>query len=356
MKRFVTIFILLILLVIPTGAVFAAGSFDKVVEAGETIDDDLIVFSGNLDINEGAVVTGDVVVMSGNAHIAGTVEGDITLFSGNLETAETADIQGECVLLSGNFTDLSHNISCNSISHNLPAALEDLPNLTAPRFNAPPHMNVEIGERTSFGNLIGAIGSSILLGILAFVVASFAPRQLSRTQEAIQAKAIVSGTVGLLTAVAIPSLIAILAPVSAILILACGIGLLGFPIIIALAVGLALGAVFGWITVGSLFGQKLAQWLNIKSASLPLVTALGTAVLTFVISLLDAIPFVPGEGLIAGLILSVGLGATALTHFGTKAYPRLAGGSAIANDSLEDRVKIRTAFDTLPPEDPTDLK
>jgi len=119
---------------------------------------------------------------------------------------------------------------------------------------------------------------------------------------------------------------------------------------------LALGAIFGWITVGSLFGQKLVQWLNIKPASLPLVTALGTAVLTFVINLLDAIPFIPGEGLLAGLILSVGLGATALTHFGTKAYPRLGGGPAITSGSLEDRVKIRTAFDTLPPEDPTDLK
>jgi len=356
MKRFATIFILLILLAIPTGAVLAEGYYDKVVEADETIDDDLVLFSGNLEIEEGASVTGDVVMMSGNAHIAGTVGGDIVVFSGNLETTETADIQGDCVLFSGNFTDLSDTISCTSVSHNFPAALGDLPNLTAPRFNAPPDLNVEIGERSFFGNLAGAIGSTILLGILAFVVASFAPRQLSRTQEAIQAKVIVSGTVGLLTAVAIPSLIAILAPVSAILILACGIGLLGFPIIIALAVGLALGAVFGWITVGSLFGQKLAQWLNIKPANLPLVTALGTAVLTFVINLLDALPFIPGEGLLAGLILSVGLGATALTHFGTKAYPRLAGGSAIAGGSLEDSVKIRTAFDTLPPEDPTNLK
>ena len=356
MKRFVTILILLILLAIPTSAVLAEGYYDEVVEAGETIDDDLVIFSGDLDINEGATVTGDVVVMSGNAHIAGKVEGDIVLFSGNLETTETAALQGDCVLFSGNFTDLSHNIACTSVSSDFPAALNDLPNFTLPRFDGRFNQNLEFRGRTFFGNLVGAIGSSMLLGILAFIVASFAPHQLNRAKEAIQAKAIVSGTVGLLTAVAVPSLIAILAVVSAILILACGIGLLGFPIVIGLAVGLALGAVFGWIAVGSLFGQKLAQWLNVKPANLPLVTALGTAVLTFVTNLLDAISFIPGDGLIAGLILSVGLGATALTHFGTKAYPRLATGPALEGGSLEDSVKIRTALDTLPPEDPTTLK
>jgi hypothetical protein len=355
MKRLAIIFILLILLLLPTSAVLAEEYYDEVVESGETIDDDLVIFSGNLDINEGATVTGDVVVMSGNAHIAGEVQGDIVLFSGHLETTETADLQGDCVLFSGNFTDLSHNITCTSVSSDFPAALNGLSNFTVPRFNAP-HPNTEAQGPGFFGNLVGAIGSSILLGILAFVVASFAPYHLARTKEAIRAKAVVSGTVGLLTAVAVPSLIAILAFVSAILILACGIGLLGFPIVIGLAVGLALGAIFGWITVGSLVGQKLAQWLNIKPANLPFVTALGTAALTFVTNLLDAIPFIPGEGLIAGLILSVGLGATALTHFGTKAYPRLLTGPAIESGPVEDSIKIRTAFDTLPPEDSTNFK
>lgn len=354
MKRIVPIFILLILLAIPTSAAMAQGDDDKVVAGGETIDDDLVIFSGDLDIDEGATVTGDVVMMSGNAHIAGTVEGDIVLFSGNMETTETADIQGDCVLFSGNFSDLSNNVSCTNVSSEFPAALRDLPDITRPRLNAPP-----IGEgdlRPSFlGNLLGAIGSSILLGILAFVVAAFAPRQLGRTREAVRTKTVVSGTVGLLTAVAIPSLIAILAPISAILILACGIGLLGFPIIIALAVGLAAGAIFGWVTIGSLFGQKMTQLLNINPANLPVVTALGTAVLTFGISMLDAIPFVPGEGFLAGLITCVGLGATALTHFGTKVYPRLSG-PTLAGGPVENSDKFRAVFDTLPPEDPSDLK
>ena len=350
MKRIATIFILLILLAIPTGAALAQGDNDKVVATGETVDDDLILFSGNLDIDKGATVTGDVVVMSGNARIAGTVEGDIVLFSGNMETTETADIQGDCVLFSGNITDQSNNISCTSVSSEFPAALRDLPNIARPRPFSPPVDNVEVHRTGFLGNLLGAIGSSVLLGILAFVVASFAPRQLRRTREAVQAKAIVSGTVGLLTAVAIPSIIAILAPISAILVLACGIGLLGFPVIIALAVGLAIGALFGWVTIGSLFGQKISQWLNINPTSLPLVTALGTAVLTFIINMLDVLPFFPGEGLLAGIFICIGLGATALTHFGTKTYPRLSG-PAIADGPVENSAKVTAVFDTLPPED-----
>ena len=355
MKRITTIFILLILLAIPTGAAFAEGIYDEIVENGETIDDDLVIFSGNLDIDEGATITGDVIVMSGNAHIAGTVEGDIVLFSGNMETTETADIQGDCVLFSGGFTDQSQNITCTNVSSEFPAAFDDLSNISIPSFDNLPEVYVEDHQPSFWGNFMGAMGSSVLLGILAFVVASFAPRQLGRTREAVQAKAIVSGTVGLLTAVAIPAFIAILAPISAILILACGIGLLGFPVIIALAVGLAVGAVFGWITIGSLFGQKLTQWLNISQSSLPVLTALGTAVLTFAVNMLDAIPFIPGDGLLGGIVMCIGLGATALTHFGTKTYPRLTG-PAIAGGPIEDSAKVTAVFDTLPPEDLTDLK
>ncbi len=352
MKRIVTIFILLILLAIPTSAVFAEGIYDEIVESDETIDDDLIIFSGNLEINEGATVTGDVVVMSGNAHIAGKVEGDIVLFSGNMETTETAVIQGDCVLFSGNFTDQSQNIVCTSVSSDFPAAFDSLPNISIPSFEDIPDINLEDRRPSFLGNFMGAMGSAVLLGILAFIVASFAPRQLDRTKEAIQAKTIVSGTVGLLTAVAIPTLIAILAPISAILILACGIGLLGFPIIIALAVGLAVGAIFGWITIGGLFGQKLTHWLNIKPTNLPVITALGTAVLTFFINMLDVVYLFP-DGLLGGLITCVGLGATALTHFGTKAYPRLSS-PAIAGGPTEDSTKVTAVFGTLPPDDQID--
>jgi hypothetical protein len=80
---------------------------------------------------------------------------------------------------------------------------------------------------------------------------------------------------------------------------------------------------------------------------LPVITALGTAVLTFIFNMLDAIPFVPAEGLLAAVVLCLGLGATTLTHFGTKTYPRLSGSGN--ND------KMQIVFDTLP-DDPANLK
>ena len=43
-----------------------------------------------------------------------------------------------------------------------------------------------------------------MMGILAFVVASFVPKQMNRIQTTIRQKAVVSGTVGLLTAAAVP--------------------------------------------------------------------------------------------------------------------------------------------------------
>jgi hypothetical protein len=151
-----------------------------------------------------------------------------------------------------------------------------------------------------------------------------------------------SGAVGVLTAVAVPSLVVLLIPVSLILLLVC-IGLLGFPIIFALLLGLVAGAVFGWIAIGDLFGRWLAEPLKLKNRSLAVTASLGTVVLTFVISLLGVFPFVVGEGILAFLVMSIGLGAAALTQFGTRRYP-----AVIVH---QDEAKVTAVLETLPAED-----
>ena len=56
-------------------------------------------------------------------------------------------------------------------------------------------------------------------------------------------------------------------------------------------------------------------------------------------------------GLVSGIILFVGLGAVALTQFGTKPYPTAEPDIVMP----EDPDKVNIVLDTLP-DDPADLK
>jgi hypothetical protein len=138
-----------------------------------------------------------------------------------------------------------------------------------------------------------------------------------------------------------PFAIAILAAISGILVLACGLGLLGFPIVMIASLALGFGLLLGWIAVGTLIGEQLAGAMKLTNRSLPVVAALGTVVLTLLASVLSELPGGPLWTVTALVIACAGLGAVALTKFGTRAYPVGATNSD----------KIAAVLETLPVED-----
>lgn len=333
------------MLLIPTSAALAAPPFDTIVGEDETINNDVIVLDGDVEIAAGATVNGNVIAFNGDANVAGTISGDLVLFNGNLSAAGTAEIRGDCVLLNGEFTHEDEvSFSCTDVESvpsfipaltNLPSQLE-LPRRPDIKVNVPSTAN------SFFFNLADAAVRALVLGFLAFVVASMLPGNLTQIQDAVKEKPLASGSVGLLTAVAVPSLVALLIPVSILLTLVC-IGLLGFPLMAVLLLGLVAGALLGWIAVGNMLGQRLAEPLKLKNRTAPVTAALGTALLTFFIGLMGF-----GEGVVIFLVSCIGLGATALTKFGTTPYP--SGATAV------NRQKTIEVLQTLPVEDPADLK
>lgn len=351
MKRLAVLLLLALLLAVPGGVVLAAPHFDTVVEADEVINNDVIVFDGDLEIEAGAVVNGDVIVFNGDVRLDGAVNGDIVLFNGNLEARETAVVSGECVLLNGALRDASAaGLRCTNVENlNLPGFFGRFPNMAGSFVERDQWMpgrmtwSAHAGLANFFGGLFQTIVSSLLFGLLAFVVASVLPDQLRRVQATVQQKPVASGVVGLLTAVAVPSLAALLVPVSIVLTFVC-IGLLGFPIILVLLVGLVAAALLGWIALGTWLGERLAGPLQMKQRRLAGTAAIGTALLTFIFGLLGLIPFVFGEGLLTALALCVGLGAVALTQFGGKPYPRAAAGDGVQVDAD----KVTAVLETLP--------
>ncbi|GAB4163895.1 MAG: hypothetical protein Fur0021_39300 [Candidatus Promineifilaceae bacterium] len=349
MKRFSAAVTLLFLLLLPAVA-WAAPAFSPIViEADEVVNDDLQLFSDNLTVEAGAVVNGNITVVGGNAEVAGSVNGDITVmggsvtldgqvagnltvFGGNLDIGENADVKGECITLGGNVTAATETgFSCTSAS-NFP-----LPFLgTVPP--APPVANngaAEMRNPTTVSRFAGLLGRTLLLGGLAWLVASVWPAHLGRVKQAARQRTAASGVVGLLTTAAVASLAAIIAVISTLLLLVC-VGLLGYPVLFAMLALFALAGALGWIAMGSILGERLLQNSAMQGNRLMNTTVAGTALLTFGLGLLQLLPAFLIVPILAGLatfvVFSIGLGAATLTLFGRHPYPAetaSAGGSKI---------------------------
>lgn len=376
MKR-VTILLgvlLLLFVLVPTSAAYASPSFDRIIGEGETVHEDVVVFGGNLAIKKGATVDGDVSVFGGNATLAGHIEGDVAVFGGVVDLSGTVDgdlvvlggvldagasaeIDGDCILVGGNLSgDGASGLNCSEVGEFpglvFPSVIDPIspPSLPSPPSSpkpptapTPPSPPVS-GGRGFFGTVSAVAGRSLFLGLLALVAGYLAPNQLNQVNDTLRQKPAASGVVGVLTAIAIPSLLVLLVLLTAVLIFVC-IGLLGIPIIIALVLAFGLAILMGWISAGTILGQGLARWLKMSNRTLPVLAALGTAALTLALGLLGELPFWLGSwfwGLAGVLIACAGLGAVALTRFGTRPYPPMA---PVANE------KVDSVLETLPVED-----
>lgn len=347
-RRILLFLTILLLLAGSTGAVLAAPLAQTVVNDEDVIRNDVVLFNDNFELKAGGRVNGDVIIFNGTAEIAGTVTGDVVLFNGNLTLADTAVLNGECVLFNGTTSgEGASSYTCTNLDVMLPHGITNFVNQLAETSDFGPVTTVEVERPSAFARFVGgtaaAVARSLLFGLLAFAAASLIPQPMLRIEDALRKKPVASGAVGFLTAFSMPFVVGILALVSAVLILACGLGLLGFPIIIVMMLGMMAAGFLGWFTVGNIVGEFLAERFNLKSRSQPATTALGTIAITFILGFLGAIPFVIGESLIWMTIVALGLGATALTKFGTQAYPLV-----VAPTVNQD--KVTAVLDTLPDE------
>lgn len=338
-RIFLPLLLAVLLLTFSAGSAWAASRTGRTVQADSTVES-VTVVGDDLTVEEGAVVTGDAVVLNGDATIAGTVSGALVVVNGDLEIAPSGVISGDCVLVGGELTDDGgRGTACTTVSQLPPfvsALLEQVPEDVP----APP-----VAPQSGFGRTVGdvssAVGSAAIMGILAFIVASLAPAQLRQVTYTVTDKAVASGAIGFLTLIAGPSLLLLLTILTAVTLLIC-IGVLGIPILLILGVGFLGGLLVGWIAVGNIVGEQLAQWLHLaKNRSFAMTTALGSAALSLVLGLLSVLPLGDlGANFASLLVLAVGLGAVVLTKFGTRPYPAYRA----------DPVKTREVLQTLPEE------
>ena len=315
---------LLALLLIPVSPAFALelGPYDGgpvifggnyTLKSGETLNGDLVVFGGNVSIEEDALVEGSVVVFGGNVTMDGTMQGDLVIFGGAGSLGSKSVVEGDLVTVGGSVSRADGSVVKGEIT-NEPAI--EIPAPTIPDVPAVPVVPSVPQSPDGFNfNPIGSAFSTLLfavvLGGLAMLLILFMQPQMERVAQTAFTQPVLVGGVGLL------SIFAII--VSFVTIILIPIGLLALFIVLPLA------WVLGIVSLGMEVGERFTRAID-QSWAPALSAGFGTFLLMLVAGGIGMVPCV--GWLVPGIVGLVGVGATALTVFGSRTYPPAMGAPA----------------------------
>ncbi len=311
MKKIIYVFVLLALLLLPTGSAYAltANREGRVVigqnfilKSGETLNGDLVLIGGEATIESGATVNGNVVIIGGSLTLNGRASGDAVVIGGFVSMGNDSSLAGDMVTVGGTFQRADGAEIGGNVVTNLPAPNIQIfgsPNANQP-ITAP---NVEINFNP-FWQVANIFLTAVVLSALAMLLTMFLHPQLDRVAQAMVAQPFVAGSIGLLTF--------ILTPITLIILI---ITLILSPVALAAAILLILAWLFGMIAFGMEVGDRFTKAIHQTWA--PVLSAgFGTFMLAVVIG---AVNLVPCIGWLAGFLVAlIGIGATVMTMFGTR--------------------------------------
>jgi hypothetical protein len=280
---------------------------DKVVfgdtytlSTGDVLNGNLTVLGGTATLETGSQVQGDVVLLGGTLNANGGISGNLSTLGGTLFLGDQAVVHGNLSMLGGT---LHRSGSAQVLGQTVNGGLSPF-NVNLPNF--PFQIDVFSGFQSLF-NFFRTLINMIILSALSMLVVLVWPRPTERVARAIGVQPIITGGLGLLTAVVLPALLIIMA----ITIILIPVSLLGF-----IALGIAI--LYGWFAAGFEVGRRMAQLF--KQEWQPAIAAgLGTLTISVIATFIGAIPCI--GWLIPFLIAMIGLGGVIITRFGTQFYP-----------------------------------
>lgn len=331
----IRILLLLGLLTLPTGSAYAQSPNGDIIRFGEdftldegetlngsiavfggnieiqedaTVNGDIALFGGNLMVEDGVEINGDIAMFGGNITIDGTVDGDIVIFGGQVLLTSTAVVDGDIATIGGQVTQEPGAEVTGNITNNA------APSIDVPEVNVPPvspnipNPDVSVRVNNPFWELMGAILQAVVIAGIGMLLALFLQPQLERAGEAITRQPFLAGGYGLLTFIAVPVAVVIMA-----------ITLILIPVSL-LVVFLVMPAVwvFGMVTLGQEVGARFTRAIN-QSWAPVLATGFGTFLMMLIVGLVDLIPCV--GWLPSFLVTLIGIGGAAMTWFGTRNPP-----------------------------------
>ncbi len=270
------------------------------LQSGETLNDNLFVLGGNVDLMQGSTVIGNVVILGGTAQAAGMINGNLVVLGGSTNLAATFVLNGNLTTAGGSLTRAPGATINGQINTGSASPIFVLPSGLRVPFSNPLQHPVLRGV----GYLLGII----LWALVAMLVAMFLPNPLTRIAHTGLSQPLLSGALGLLTAILVPIILVLLA-----------ITICLIPVSILGAFALAIAWAYGLIAFGLEVGKRISgaakrEWHPALSAGL------GMLLLMAILNGLQ--DFVPCVGWIPEVLVGlVGLGAVMLTQFGRRLYP-----------------------------------
>jgi hypothetical protein len=316
------------------GKLIFGGSYT--LRSGDTLRGDLVIFGGTAVVEADSRVNGNVVVIGGSADIAGHVNQDLVLIGGASELRSSAVVDGQLVRVGGALrTEEGAQIrGGESGGAPIPPIPPIPPVPSVPTPPVPPVgrlVNSGVNTWINFvWHVARTIGTTILLTLLAAFAVALWPNPMQRVDRTIKSNLGMSWIVGVLTPLVFAVVIPAFAILSALLIIACGLGLVGFMLIALASLALAVAWLMGWIALGQIVGDWLLRSLGTRDATSTVSAAVGTAAITLLWLGLDSLSsfgWLCGLGCLGGfgwvifvLVAPIGLGAVVLTRFGTQDY------------------------------------
>jgi cytoskeletal protein CcmA (bactofilin family) len=314
MKQTIKLALLLVVfisLAVPGTALAKGLNDDKVVaggtftlRSGETLDGSLVVFGGAVTLEAGSQVNRDVVLLGGTVNLNGNVDGNVVGIGGVVTLGKSAVVGGDLTTVAA------------TLNREEGARIEgQIITGFRPSINFPPVGGVYIPEVPNVGfrfppffNVIWFLFRTFLWSALAVLLVMFLPTQAERAANAIVRQPVLSGGIGLLTAIVAP-----------LLLIGIAITIILIPVSLVGALVLALAWFFGRIALGLEVGKRFERMVD-QTWPPAVAAGIGTFVLTFIVDgsgeLLSCLGWI-----LPALVGILGLGGIFLTRFGTQAYP-----------------------------------
>jgi len=323
--RIPAVILLLALLFLPTGPVYAQGpgpgdgrvvfGSNVTVESGDTFEGDLVVFGGNVTIEKDAIMNGSLVVFGGRIQSDGEMNGDVVNVGGQVVLNATAVVSGSVVTIGGQLRrDDKAQIEGDVVNNAFPQI--DIPNGNIPPItpnvpsvpdvpNIPSVVNVNFNPFFQFGRVFA---SSLLMAFLGVLTVLFLQERLDKVSQAVVVQPVMTLGVGLLTIVAL---------------FVVAVTIILLPVAVLSLIPLGFAWLFGVIAIGQEVGERFAKALQQEWAPI-LATGLGTFIIIFVVGFIQSLSelsWVVGcfTWIVPAAVGLLAIGAVVTTRFGGQA-------------------------------------
>ena len=317
--NYLTLFILLALLLVPTSSAHAQGvstdggrvifGSNFTLESGDDFNGDLVVFGGNVSVEQDANLNGNLVVFGGTVSANGNVNGDVVVIGGQVKLEDEAVVSGDVVSIGGQVDQAAGATVEGEVVNNVSPEIQ-LPNgsmtpfFDTPSVRIPAVINTGFNPFWEFGRVLG---SALVVAFLGALAALFFQDQLGRASQAVVRQPVMTTSIGLLTFVVL-----FIAAITIILL----------PVVLLSLIPLAFAWLFGIISIGQEIGERFARAIR-QNWTPVIATGVGTFALVFVVASIQSLnslaPFLACiTWVIPVLVGLLAIGSVVITRFGTR--------------------------------------